>query len=118
MSIIEIIGFINNNLIYSNNYEKKSIMCKNSVHCLKLKEKQYVKLINKFISIFKQRLETENLCTAVIRASLNGRAMSLDHLKLTLTQIGILVKQLHKKNYTETNDSLQKVSAVKILNSI
>lgn len=38
--------------------------------------------------------------------------MNLDHLKLTLTQIGNLVKQLNKKNLAETTQNLLHVSQV------
>lgn len=36
--------------------------------------------------------------------------MNLDHLKLTLTQIGNLVKQINNKNFVETTLSLNQVS--------
>ncbi|XP_037941750.1 CCR4-NOT transcription complex subunit 1 isoform X3 [Teleopsis dalmanni] len=35
--------------------------------------------------------------------------MNLDHLKLTLTQIGILVKQLNKKNFAETSENINQI---------
>mgnify|MGYP004577661207 CR=1 FL=1 len=39
----------------------------------------------------------------------NGRAMNQDLQKLTLTQIGILIKQLNKGNFAETSSQLNQV---------
>lgn len=40
----------------------------------------------------------------------DGRIMYLEPLNISLTQISILVKNLNKKNYTQTCESLNKVS--------